>query len=149
MVAELQPQGEGWHLDASNVMSNQRLWVKSWHVGSVKIVNYIPRHEIDHVTIRLYSVENDELSIVSDTSYESVSAGIRGIPCQTDDFSEGLQAVQMNSLWGFIDQNGTQVIPFLWDAAGNFDHGLALVQKDGQLMYIDHAGNTVWEENRH
>lgn len=149
MVAELHPQGYNWYLKVSNVMNNQRLWVKSWHVGSVKMVNYVPRYDIDHVTIKLYSIENDELSIVSETSYESVSAGIQGIPCQTDDFSEGLQAVQMNSLWGFIDQNGTEVISYKWDAAGNFDHGLALVQKDGQLMYINRTGETVWEENKH
>ena len=28
----------------------------------------------------------------------------------------------------------------------SFRSGLALVEKDGKLMYIDHSGAVVWEE---
>ena len=148
VIAELADERENWYWDAHDVMDNRRIWVESWHVASAEVVNNFFQVETDNKTIKLYSVENDEFDIVSERSYDSVKAGIRGIPCRMDEFSEGLQAVQVNGLWGFIDKDGTEMIPFMWDAAGNFDHGLALVQKDDNLLYIDHTGAVVWEEEQ-
>ena len=48
--------------------------------------------------------------------------------------------------YGFIDADGTVVIPFEYDAVMNYYHGLALVEKDGKLRYIDHNGAVVWQE---
>ncbi len=47
---------------------------------------------------------------------------------------------------GFIDITGKWVIPPQYDSAASFRDGLALVEKDGKLMYIDHSGAVVWEE---
>ncbi len=47
---------------------------------------------------------------------------------------------------GFIDSDGAVIIPFEYDAVMYFYHGLALVEKDGKLMYIDPNGVVVWEE---
>jgi len=33
-----------------------------------------------------------------------------------------------------------------YDSADNFCNGLALVEKTGKLMYIDHSKDVVWNE---
>ncbi len=44
-------------------------------------------------------------------------------------------------LWGFIDQEGNERLPFVWDRAEFFDRaGLALVKRDGEYGYIDRQG---------
>ena len=62
------------------------------------------------------------------------------------DFSEGLHPVKQNGLWGYINEQAQWVIPPQYDKDASFSDGLALVEKDGKLMYIDHSGAVVWEE---
>ena len=62
------------------------------------------------------------------------------------EFSEGLHPVKQNGLWGYIDENAQWVIPTQYDKAAGFSDGLALVEKDGKLMYIAHSGAVVWKE---
>ena len=62
------------------------------------------------------------------------------------EFSEGLHPVKQNDLWGYIDEQAQWVIQPLYDSADNFCNGLALVEKAGKLMYIDHSGAVIWEE---
>ena len=52
----------------------------------------------------------------------------------------------VNDLWGYIDETAQWVILPQYDNASSFRDGLALVEKDGKLMYIDHSGAVVWEE---
>ena len=52
----------------------------------------------------------------------------------------------MNGLWGYINEQAETVIQAVWDKASSFREGLALVEKDGKLAYIDHAGDVVWQE---
>ena len=61
-------------------------------------------------------------------------------------FTEGLQEVCVDGFWGYIDETAQWVIPPQYDKAASFSDGLALVEKDGKLMYIDHSGAVVWEE---
>lgn len=65
------------------------------------------------------------------------------------DFSEGLLplADAETGKVGFIDESGRWVIQPEWDSAEDFRDGLALVEKDDQMIYIDHSGNRVWEES--
>ena len=62
------------------------------------------------------------------------------------EFIECLHPVMQRGLWGYIDENAQWVIPPQYDSAASFSDGLALVEKDGKLMYIDHSGAVVWEE---
>lgn len=62
------------------------------------------------------------------------------------EFSEGLHPVKQNDLWGYIDEQAQWVIQPQYDSADNFCNGLALVEKVGKLMYIDHSGAVIWEE---
>ena len=90
----------------------------------------------------------------TDEGTEDISSPIyeRSLGCELyeDDtecrFSEGLHPVKQNGLWGYIDEQAQWVIPPQYDSADNFRDSLALVEKDGKLMYIDHGGAVVWEE---
>lgn len=61
-------------------------------------------------------------------------------------FAEGLQPVRRHGLWGYINEKAEWVIRPAWHEAADFRNGLALVQKDGRLAYIDHEGVVVWRE---
>jgi hypothetical protein len=61
-------------------------------------------------------------------------------------FSEGLQTLSKDGLCGFINEQGQEATPFEWDYCENFHNGLAYVEKDGKMAYIDHAGAVVWAE---
>ena len=58
-----------------------------------------------------------------------------------DRYSDGLYAVQQNGLWGYLDIDGTQVIPCQYQQARPFCSNLAAVQNtDGLWGYISLAG---------
>ena len=59
---------------------------------------------------------------------------------------EGLMPVAQNGLWGFIDSDGVWVITPNWEKAWPFCNGLALVEQNKMLIYIDHEGNVIWTE---
>ncbi len=62
-------------------------------------------------------------------------------------FDDGLACVQdENGLWGYVNEDGQEVIPCQWESAGTFDDGLAEVVKDGKMAYIDREGKIVWQE---
>ena len=57
---------------------------------------------------------------------------------QVYNFSEGLCAVKnADGKWGYIDTEGREVIPCIYDVANDFSCGLALVKTDGFFGYID------------
>lgn len=61
---------------------------------------------------------------------------------QAQDFSEALAAVMNDDgKWGYINQKGEIVIAFLFDDAGPFEQGNALVKQDGHSGTIDRTGN--------
>ena len=62
------------------------------------------------------------------------------------DFAEGLHPVRINGQWGYINKRAEMVIQPVWDEAASFHDGLALVEKNGKLSYIDHDGSVVWQE---
>jgi hypothetical protein len=57
-------------------------------------------------------------------------------------FSEGLIAVRVGDLWGFVDDDGRFVIPPRFAFAGDFGAGLAPVRdaESGRCGYVDHGG---------
>ena len=62
-------------------------------------------------------------------------------------FSDGLQPVGNDEgKWGFLNEQGVVVIGFLYDRAEPFFDGMALVETDGRLAYIDRGGTTIWQE---
>jgi hypothetical protein len=58
-------------------------------------------------------------------------------------FQNGLIEAQKNEKWGFIDETGKSVIPFVFDSyysIGNFHDGLASVYWNNQSGFIDREG---------
>lgn len=45
--------------------------------------------------------------------------------------------------YGFIDKDGKEIIPFIYEEARNFTNGLSQVRKDGKRGYIDKEGKEV------
>lgn len=67
-----------------------------------------------------------------------------------DSFSEGLAMVgttvsdvSVVGGYGFIDKTGQLVIPGIYQDAGRFSDGLAVVKKEGKYGYIDQRGTVV------
>ena len=83
---------------------------------------------------------------VSDTVFEAALGCSWSEFGEGIEFSEGVHPVKQSGLWGYIDEHAQWVIPPQYDSANNFRDGLALVEKDGKLMYIDRSGAVVWEE---
>ena len=50
--------------------------------------------------------------------------------------------------YGYVDKQGCWVIDPQFSHSGPFQGGLACVQRDGMMMYIDKSGKTVWPKNR-
>lgn len=74
------------------------------------------------------------------------------IPARFDDaepFSEGRALVRIGDRYGFVDRNGTLVIPAEYASAGSFSSGLAPVDNisgAGWDGYIDRNGNVAIRE---
>lgn len=62
-------------------------------------------------------------------------------------FYEGRATVKKGDLytgtWGYIDENGTEVIPCVYEDASDFSEGLAAVKRDGKFGFIDKNGKVV------
>ena len=58
-------------------------------------------------------------------------------------FSEGLASVQRDGKYGFINQQGKEVIPCQYDFASSFSEGLAYVEKEGKYGFVDQTGKEV------
>ena len=58
-------------------------------------------------------------------------------------FSEGLAAARQNNMWGFINEEGETVVPFIYREVSAFSEGLAAVRADSHYGYIDKNGNVV------
>lgn len=60
-------------------------------------------------------------------------------------FSENLAGVKKWEKWGFIDVEGNEVIPFVYDFVGHFKKGVAEVVRGRDMYFINHRGDRVSE----
>ncbi len=58
-------------------------------------------------------------------------------------FKEGFASVKKNGLYGFINKQGSLVIPCIYESSNDFNNGIAYVKKNGKYIYIDKSGNCV------
>jgi hypothetical protein len=54
--------------------------------------------------------------------------------------AEGRVPVARNDVFGYVDTHGRVVIPFVYEQADMFVHGLAAVEKSGKWGYVDRDG---------
>ena len=55
----------------------------------------------------------------------------------------GLYSFKKDGKYGFINKQGQEVIPFIYNEAWYFSEGFALVEKDGKWFYINKQGECV------
>ena len=60
--------------------------------------------------------------------------------------SEGIQNVEKNKLYGYIDRTGKTIIPFIYESALPFEDGKASVTLKGEYFNIDKNGKRLAEE---
>lgn len=89
-----------------------------------------------------YGLLNAQGELVAEARYSLPPDGMD----RQDDFAQGRQAVEQEGRWGYLDDRGQPIIPFQYDAARNFQDGLARVWLKGRLCYIDREGEVLWEE---
>lgn len=100
--------------------------------------------------------------VIIPLKYEPAIVGEGGDGYEVSPFQEGLASVAILkqdpyrgevSYWGFIDKNGKTIIPFKYNAAGNFGNGIAPVavmnDSDSGFVweYIDKTGKTAFKAN--
>ena len=61
------------------------------------------------------------------------------------EFSDGLAEVKLNGKWGFVDQQGKEVVPPKYVGVWSFSDGLAEVQLNGKIGYVDKEGHEYWD----
>lgn len=63
---------------------------------------------------------------------------------ESEFFKSGLCPMEKNEKYGYLDIKGNEIIPFIYDNAGDFaENGLALVKKDEKWGYIDQKGDEI------
>lgn len=58
-------------------------------------------------------------------------------------FSEGLLKVKKDDKYGFINANGEEVVPCIYEDAQNFSEGLSRIKKNGKYGFINSKGEEV------
>lgn len=61
----------------------------------------------------------------------------------SSDFNAGLLAVKQKGKWGFMDSTGKVKIPLIYEKAGDFYNGWAVVQKGMSMVYINTSGKEM------
>jgi hypothetical protein len=56
------------------------------------------------------------------------------------EFSNGLAAVQLYGLWGYINKKGETIIPFVYNKARSFKNNMAGVEQNGLWFFINKTG---------
>ena len=99
--------------------------------------------QFSHGLVAVYSPDEGA------TGFFDTSGGLR-IPFLFDqapsipfEFVDGLAAVSVDGLWGFIDTFGEVQIPIQYEGAGDFSENLAPVLQDGRWGFVDTEGEIV------
>ena len=104
-----------------------------------KKIGYINRQNIEVIPIVF------ELPLFPDNSLIKKFKDVWSLINSKLKFSENLVAIKFNNKFGFFNNQGKQVIPFIYDNTSNFSCGLACVKLNGKWGYINKSGNIIIE----
>ena len=104
-----------------------------------KKLGYINRQNIEVIPIVF------ELPLFPDNSLIIKFKDVWSVINSKLKFSENLVAIKFNNKFGFFNNHGKQVIPFIYDNTSNFSCGLACVKLNGKWGYINKSGNIIIE----
>lgn len=86
-------------------------------------------------TERCNFLSKDNIVLIKNSQYDDAH-----------DFSEGYAAVHTDMGWGYIDTTGQEILPCIYNGAGDFHEGKAVVStKAGGVFFIDAQGNPLGE----
>ena len=84
------------------------------------------------------SINNDIIYLL-----KSIARNLNNYDDYPYSFYDGYAVVRKNGRRGFINKNGYEVIPCIYDDAGDFHEGLAYVNRNGKWGYIDKNNKPV------
>ena len=86
----------------------------------------------------------DQMKImVNGKIYEHLGGDILNSPETLVTFDEGLLCAKKNGRFGYLDEDGKEVIPFQYERASTFSNGQAYVKKDGKYFIINRNGKKL------
>lgn len=59
--------------------------------------------------------------------------------------TEGKMTAKKDGLYGYLDRNGKEIVPFIYEEAFDFSDGFAQVKLDGKMGYINARGERIGE----
>jgi len=71
-------------------------------------------------------------------------APVKNTPETAAPFCEGLAVAEKEELYGYVDREGREIIPFRYDWADAFDEGLAVVKLGARFGLVDKQGIEVF-----
>ncbi|WMX11997.1 MULTISPECIES: WG repeat-containing protein [unclassified Aureispira] len=118
-------------------------------IDSIQTINHEALYRIEHATKLIGYLQHvepfldkktDKWGFVNNKTHNIIIA-----PKYTAayNFSENLAGVKKWERWGFIDIEGNEVIPFLYNYVSHFQNGIAQVIKNGETYCINHKGERV------
>ncbi|HMQ45823.1 MAG TPA: WG repeat-containing protein [Saprospiraceae bacterium] len=90
----------------------------------------------DNRIVKVY-IEQPKYGLIDTLGQITVNA----IYDEIGSFSDGRLAVQKNGLWGFVNDEGLEVIPCRFREVRNFSEGLTAVRLGSEWGYIDRQGH--------
>lgn len=90
------------------------------------------KFENDQFVSGQFSIYDLNLNRITKKEYDQITG-----------FFEGLAKVKLGGKAGFITKKGVEVIPLIYEDAGNFSSGLVQVLKDGKVGAINKVGEVV------
>lgn len=104
------------------------------------VLDYVGRYIIDDTT--MVSVKDGTYSLCDEDMKVQTEIKCEDVDIYTED---GLIAIYKNGKWGFVDEDGKEIIKPQYEEAKSFSHGLAAVLKDGKWGFINKEGYMVIE----
>ena len=93
----------------------------------------------------LLKIEDGHVSFLTDAIYDEIMEWDEMGEIDNP-LAEGWLPVKLNGLWGYINEDAETVLPPCWEEADLFRNGLAQVEKDGKMAYINLQGTVIWQE---
>ena len=85
----------------------------------------------------------DQNIILNKKIYNHLGGDIMNVNGGILKLDEGLLTAKRDGLFGYLDQQGNEVIPFQYQRAGSFKDGIAYVKKDGKFFIINRHGKRL------
>ena len=99
--------------------------------------------QVGNMAVYAAESDSDRLQILVDGRlYERPGGSIDNEKDELE-LREGRLAVYRNGKWGYLNEDGVEVIPCQFEEAGKFSGGTAFVKHEGKFQIINHSGTLL------